>query len=313
MAAPARKLGLTWLTISVAALALLGGIFVLWPNKGAEVPQLPHAPVVQPTQPIQEPVKAADADKGEAARRKAEEERNRLQAEEDAMRKRAEEMRLAKSREAQRRQQEAIKAEEEAARKRAEVDRVRAEETARKQAEVARLKADAERRRQEDEARQARLQEEARKAEEAQKAKAKEEAARKQAEDLARQKAAEEARRSDPAEIKRLVEQQLRNSGIAGLAVAVSLDRSVQLTGAVDNTQKKDQAMKLASSVTGVVQVRERIFVAAGCREPAAAPRYYRGREMDLARRQGKRVDGYGRRGRRRDPTRGLQWRCALL
>ncbi len=277
VAAPARKLGLTWLTIPVAALALLGGIFVLWPNKGAEVPQLPHAPIVQPAQPVQEPVKAADADRGEAARLKAEAEQKRLQAEEDATRKRAEEMRLAKSREEQRQQQEAKKAEEEATRKRAEVARVKAEETARKQAEEARLKAEAERRRQEDEARQARLQEEARKAEEAQKAKAKEEAARKQAEDLARQKAAEEARRSDPAEIKRLVEQQLRNSGIAGLAVAISPDRSVQLTGAVDNTQKKDQAVKLASSVTGVVQVRERIFVAAGCREPAAAPRYYRG------------------------------------
>jgi osmotically-inducible protein OsmY len=248
-----------------------------------EVPPPPPAPITQPVQPSETPAPAIDAGQREAARKQAEElarqkaaeaarlaevetarrqaedERRRLQAEVDAARKQVEELRLAKPRNEEQRQQEA------------------------NQAAAAHLKAEAERKRREEEALQARIeeqrrQEEARKAAEAAQAKARAaEAARKQADDLARQKAAETARTPEPGELQRQVTQRLLDNGIAGLTVAVASDRSVRLTGAVESTQKRDQAVKLASAIAGVARVRDRMFIATGCREPAPAPRYYTG------------------------------------
>ena len=64
----------------------------------------------------------------------------------------------------------------------------------------------------------------------------------------------------DPESIRREVEQRLRDNGFA-LKIEVAPDRSVRLTGAVDSSEKKDQAMRLASGIAGVSQVRDGIFV----------------------------------------------------
>jgi serine/threonine protein kinase/osmotically-inducible protein OsmY len=63
-----------------------------------------------------------------------------------------------------------------------------------------------------------------------------------------------------PDEIRPLVEARLRDNGL-NLKVEVGADRSVRLIGAVDSTEKKDQAMKLASGIAGVTRVRDGIFV----------------------------------------------------
>jgi osmotically-inducible protein OsmY len=64
----------------------------------------------------------------------------------------------------------------------------------------------------------------------------------------------------DPEAIRREVDQRLRDNGFV-LKIEVGPDRSVRLTGAVDSSEKKDQAMRLASGVSGVSQVRDGIFV----------------------------------------------------
>ncbi len=157
----------------------------------------------------------------------------------------------------------------ETARRQAEADqqRLRAKvEAARSQAEAARLQA---------EEAQKRFQAEETARKHAEEARLKAEAARKRAEEA--QKAAEATRPIEPAELQRRIAQQLRDEGIPGLTVVVSPDRSVRLTGAVDSTQKKNRALKLASAIAGVARVRDRMFIATGCREPAPAPRYYTG------------------------------------
>jgi osmotically-inducible protein OsmY len=165
---------------------------------------------------------------------------------------------------------------QEAARRQAEDERKKLQaevEAARKQVEELRLAKLREEQQRQAEAKQAA---EARKANEAQEAKARaEDAARKQAAD-ARQKA-EAPRPPAPAELQRQVIQRLLDNGLSSLTVAVNPDRSVGLSGAVDSTQKRDQALKLASATPGVTQVYDRIGVNAGCREPAPAPRYVTG------------------------------------
>jgi osmotically-inducible protein OsmY len=252
-----------------------------------DVPSPPPAPLAQAPQATQPPAPAPEAGPQEAARRQAEDERKKLQAEVAAARKQVEELRLAKLREEQQRQAEAKQAAEARKANEAQEAKARAEDAARKQAADARQKAEAakqaeaERLRRDEEARAAQLQEqrrqeEARKAKEAQEAKARaEDAARKQAEE-ARQKA-EAPRTPAPAELQRQVIQRLLDNGLSSLTVAVNPDRSVRLSGAVDSTQRKDQALKLASATPGVTQVYDRIGVNAGCREPAPAPRYVTG------------------------------------
>jgi osmotically-inducible protein OsmY len=286
--APSPRGRWPWLAIPVGVLALLVvGAIVFWPKRGVEVPPAPPAPRAPAPQASPPPAPAPDAGLQDAARRQAEEERKKLQAEVEAARKQVEELRLAKLRDEQQRQAEAKQAEEARKAKEAQEAKARAEDAARKQAAEARQKADAakqaeaERLRREEEARTVQLQEqrrqeEARKAKEAQEAKARaEDAARNQAEE-ARQKA-ETPRVPAPAELQRQVMQRLLDNGLASLTVAVSPDRSVRLSGAVDSTQKRDQALKLASATPGVTQVSDRIGVNAGCREPAPAPRYVTG------------------------------------
>jgi osmotically-inducible protein OsmY len=72
---------------------------------------------------------------------------------------------------------------------------------------------------------------------------------------------------SDPEAIRREVEQRLRDNGLS-LKVEVSPDRTVRLVGAVDSSEKKDQAMRLASEIAGVARVRDGIFVV----PPSAGP-----------------------------------------
>jgi serine/threonine protein kinase len=244
-----------WLALPVGLLILVVSAVLLWPKPGGDVP----AP--------------------SAIDKQADEERRRLQAEVDASRKQVEELRNQKLREEQQRQQEAKKAEDARKAKEAQEAKARADDLAKKQAEADRQKAEAakqaeaDRLRREEEAKTAQLQEQrrqedARKAKEAQEAKARAEEA---------QKLAQAARPLEPAELQRHIAQRLLDNGISGLTVAVSSDRSIRLTGAVDSIQKRDQALKLASGLRGVTQIRDRILVTAGCREPALAPRYFTG------------------------------------
>jgi serine/threonine protein kinase len=285
--APPQRVRWTWLAIPAAGLVLLVGAVVFWATRGGDGPPPPPAPRAQATQPTQPPAPAPEAGPQEAARRQAEDERKKLQAEVEAARKQVEELRLAKLRDEQQRQAEAKQAAEARKANEAQEAKARAEDAARKQAGDARQKAEAakqaeaERLRRNEEARAAQLQEqrrqeEARKANEAQEAKARaEDAARKQAAE-ARQKA-EAPRASEPAELQRQVIQRLADNGLSSLTATVTPDRSVRLTGVVDSTQKRDQALKLASATPGITQVHDRIGVNAGCREPAPAPRYVTG------------------------------------
>ncbi len=112
VAAPGKRFALKWPAVLAVLLVFGAGAFLFWPRREVEVPP-PPAPITQPSQPVQEPAKAAEVVQEEPVGRKAEEDRRRVQAEEIAARKRAEEMRVAKLREEQRQQQEAKRAEEE--------------------------------------------------------------------------------------------------------------------------------------------------------------------------------------------------------
>ena len=241
------------------------------------------------------------------ARLKAEEEPRRAQAEEEATRKRAEEARLkadeearqARSREEQRRQEDA--------RKQAEADRQRADEArqARLKAdeEARQARSREEQRRQEDARKQAEADRQAGATRElgewventlrkaghkgltvavspervvtltgtVQDQRERDDAVR-----LAmlapgvrevKPNITVAVRPPDPKEVRRLVEQRLRENGL-NLTIDVNPDRIVTLTGVVESEQKREQAKAIASGVAGVSQVKDVLFIA----PPSAGP-----------------------------------------
>ncbi len=277
--AKASAFNLKWLAVPGALVILGAGAFFLWPKKQVEIarPPVEATQPAQPTPQVSRPAETPQSDLSrqssgdDAARKRADEERLKVQEEkkrqdearrgeekrqaqlkEETARKRAEETRLTKFREEQQGQEQA---------KRAEADRqakARAdlqdwlENTFRKagfkslnvavsQDRTVTLTGTVPDQRQKDEA--IRLANNGPGVKEV------------------RPNISVAVRQLEPAEIQRLVEQRLKESGLV-LTVQVNPERMVTLSGVVESNQKKEQAKNIASGISGVTQVKDGIFVA---------------------------------------------------